>query len=112
MPPAEDASALIGKPKDLVGVGNGAGFGDGGMDLAGKGMAGEVVVLHYYQQHHQYLLKVAVLDAMNRSVLTRRAVLVAARAGKSVHGRRRRSWKKLAVFSVSCIELCSLDFGA
>lgn len=38
----------------------------GGVDIAGKGLGGEVVVLHYYQQHHQYLLKVAVLETMSR----------------------------------------------
>lgn len=45
------------------GEGGGAGTGAGGKDLGG-----EVVVLHYYQQHHQYLLKVAVLETMNRFV--------------------------------------------
>lgn len=39
-----------------------------GVDASGKGLGGEVVVLHYYQQHHQYLLKVAVLETMSRWV--------------------------------------------
>ncbi|CAN0318906.1 unnamed protein product, partial [Hapterophycus canaliculatus] len=50
-----------GGPGDVLGVG-------GMVDIAGKGLGGEVVVLHYYQQHHQYLLKVAVLETMSRWV--------------------------------------------
>ncbi|CAN0342786.1 unnamed protein product, partial [Ectocarpus sp. 12 AP-2014] len=57
----------------------GEGFGDGGDGeegalAAGKGLGGEVIVLHYYQQHHQYLLKVAVLETMNRFLTVLRAL--------------------------------------
>ncbi|CAM9707338.1 unnamed protein product [Scytosiphon promiscuus] len=48
--------------------------GGGGVDVAGKGLGGEVVVLHYYQQHHQYLLKVAVLETMSRFLTVLRAL--------------------------------------
>lgn len=41
------------------------GLSEGGAEGA-KGLGGEVVVLHYYQQHHQYVLKVAVLETLNR----------------------------------------------
>lgn len=33
---------------------------------AGGDAGGEVVVRHYYQQHYEYSLKVAVLETMNR----------------------------------------------
>ena len=52
-----------GRTFDREGLGGGGGEGTG---AGGKDLGGEVVVLHYYQQHHQYLLKVAVLETMNR----------------------------------------------
>eukprot|EP00903_Cladosiphon_okamuranus_P006268 g6151.t1 len=56
-----------------AGLGSGAGGVDG--EEGGlKGLSGEVVVLHYYQQHHQYLLKVAVLETMNRFLTVLRAL--------------------------------------
>lgn len=65
--PREEHASLGGAGRQ----GRGDGFRDGGDReegglAAGKGLGGEVVVLHYYQQHHQYLLKVAVLETMNR----------------------------------------------
>jgi len=64
-----------GKTADSGSQGQGSGGGDHGVvgpggdgeGVVAKGApGGEVVVLHYYQQHHQYLLKVAVLETMSR----------------------------------------------
>lgn len=83
-PPAEDPSSTStenanrgfsrgsgGRTFDGEGGGSGgvSAGEEGGAGAAGKDLGGEVVVLHYYQQHHQYLLKVAVLETMNRCVM-------------------------------------------
>lgn len=66
-----NTSSAVDKSNSGVGAGGvGRGPESGGPvdreEGGAKGLGGEVVVLHYYQQHHQYLLKVAVLETMNR----------------------------------------------